>query len=91
MLIFLLEGALIGAVGAAGGIALGLAAADLGNRYELIKLPADVYSISAVPFHAEWRDVVGAALSAFALSLAATIYPAQAAARVRPAEVLRYD
>jgi lipoprotein-releasing system permease protein len=52
-------------------------------------LPADVYSIAYVPFNAQFRDVLFAALVAFALSLIATIYPARAAARVRPAEMLR--
>ncbi|MEJ7708568.1 MAG: FtsX-like permease family protein [Pyrinomonadaceae bacterium] len=50
MIIFLLEGALIGAIGAATGVALGLCVAYVGNRYQLISLPADVYSISSVPF-----------------------------------------
>lgn len=88
-LIFLLEGAIIGAIGAASGVALAALAAYLGNRYQLISLPADVYSISAVPFHIEWREAITAALAAFALSVAATIYPARLAARVRPAEALR--
>jgi lipoprotein-releasing system permease protein len=91
MLIFLMEGAMIGGFGAGLGVALGLAAARVGDRYDIVKLPADVYSISAVPFHASARDAVWTALAAFALSLLATLYPARAAARIRPAEVLRYE
>ncbi len=71
--IFMLEGAIIGAIGGVLGAGL----------------PADVYSISNIPFHSQLRDVVLAALVAFLLSLIATVYPARAAARVRPVEMLR--
>lgn len=87
--IFMTEGAIIGAVGALLGVVLGTIACLIGNRYQLVSLPADVYSISNVPFHSQLRDVALAALVAFLLSLIATIYPARAAARVRPVEMLR--
>jgi lipoprotein-releasing system permease protein len=89
MSVFMIEGAFVGIIGALSGVLLGLFACLLGNRYRLVSLPADVYSISNVPFHAHARDVILAALVAFILSLLATIYPARAAARVRPAEALR--
>ncbi|HEY0101218.1 MAG TPA: ABC transporter permease [Pyrinomonadaceae bacterium] len=91
MLIFICEGAIIGAVGACAGVALGLAACFIGERFKLVSLPADVYSLSAIPFHPHAGDVVLAALFAFIISLLATIYPARAAARLRPAEALRYE
>jgi lipoprotein-releasing system permease protein len=91
MLIFMCEGAIIGAAGAALGVALGLAACYTGERFKLVSLPADVYSLSAIPFHPHVRDVALAALIAFVVSLLATIYPARAAARLRPAEALRYE
>jgi lipoprotein-releasing system permease protein len=87
--LFMIEGALIGALGAFSGMILGLLACFVGNRYKLVSLPADVYSISNVPFRAQLNDVVLAILVAFVLSVIATIYPARAAARVRPAETLR--
>lgn len=89
MFIFILEGACLGALGAALGITLGLAGCFIGQHYKLVRLPADVYSISNIPFHAHPQDILLAALVAFLLSLLATIYPARAAARVRPAEALR--
>ena len=91
MLICMCEGAIIGAVGALLGVALGLAACYAGERFKLVSLPADVYSLSAIPFHPHARDVALAALIAFIVSLLATIYPARAAARLRPAEALRYE
>ena len=87
--IFMIEGAIIGALGAVLGISLAMVACLLGNRYKLVSLPADVYSITNVPFHPQARDVLLAALVAFLLSWIATIYPAHAAARVRPVEILR--
>jgi lipoprotein-releasing system permease protein len=87
--IFMMEGAIIGAIGALLGVMLGTIACLIGNRYQLVSLPADVYSISNVPFHSQLRDVALAAAVAFLLSLIATIYPARAAARVRPVEMLR--
>jgi lipoprotein-releasing system permease protein len=87
--VFMIEGAVIGAVGALFGAALGTAACLAGNHYHLVRLPAEVYSIDSVPFNSHPRDVLLAALIAFLLSLLATIYPAQAAARARPVETLR--
>jgi len=87
--IFMIEGAIIGALGALLGVFLGIVACLVGNRYQLVSLPADVYSITNVPFHPQASDVLLAALVAFLLSWTATIYPARAAARVRPAEMLR--
>ncbi|MDT5293506.1 MAG: lipoprotein-releasing system permease protein [Acidobacteriota bacterium] len=90
-LIFMIEGALVGAVGAFAGAAAGLAACLAADRFRLVRLPPDVYALSAVPLHPHAPDVILAVLAAFAVSLLATLYPARQAARVRPAEALRYE
>src|SRR5688500_9827871 len=87
--IFVIEGAVVGLVGAVTGVLLGALATYLANRFNLIKIPPDVYSIAHVTLNLKTRDVLVAALVAFALSTLATIYPARAAAKVRPAELLR--
>ena len=89
MSVFVIEGAIVGGLGAAGGVVLGAIAVLVANRYQLISLPADVYSISNVPLNLNLRDMALAALVAFVLSIIATVYPARAAARIRPAEMLR--
>jgi lipoprotein-releasing system permease protein len=87
--IFVIEGAIVGLVGALFGVLLGLTATLVANRYKLVSLPPDVYSISNVPLNLQIRDVALAALVAFVLTILATIYPARSAARVRPAQMLR--
>lgn len=89
MSIFVIEGAIVGILGAVAGVALGAVTILVANRYQLISLPSDVYSISVVPLSLNFRDLVLAALAAFVLSVIATIYPARAAAGIRPAEMLR--
>lgn len=89
MLVFIIEGAVVGAIGAVTGMLIGLAACFIGNHYKLVSLPADVYSISNVPLHANFTETLLAVAIAFGLSVLATIYPARNAARMRPVEVLR--
>jgi len=89
MLVFVIEGAIVGAIGAIAGVVLGLVLCFIGNHYKLVSLPPDVYSISNVPLNTHLTEALMAALIAFGLSVLATIYPARNAARMRPVEVLR--
>jgi lipoprotein-releasing system permease protein len=89
--IFTLHGLLIGAIGTSVGLALGYGIAWLGERFKLIPLQADIYALSFVPFHARLLDGVWIALAALAISFLATLYPAFAAARLNPTEILRYE
>lgn len=89
MLLFVIEGAVVGAVGAVAGVLLGVVACFIGNYFKLVSLPADVYSISNVPLISKPAEMFLAALVAFLLSVLATIYPARAASRMRPVEALR--
>jgi lipoprotein-releasing system permease protein len=89
MLLFVIEGAVVGAIGAVAGVVIGFVACAIGNHYKLVSLPADVYSISNVPLIARPSEMLAAALVAFVLSVIATIYPARAASRLRPVEALR--
>lgn len=89
MFVFIIEGAVVGAIGAITGVVLGVALCLIGNHYKLVSLPADVYSISSVPLTPRPAEMFFAALVAFGLSVLATIYPARAASRLRPVEALR--
>jgi lipoprotein-releasing system permease protein len=89
MLVFIIEGAVVGALGAIAGVVLGFVLCLIGNHYKLVSLPADVYSISNVTLTPRPAEMFLAALVAFVLSVLATIYPAHAASRLRPVEALR--
>jgi lipoprotein-releasing system permease protein len=87
--IFVLQGLVIGLIGTGTGTVLGVIACYVLDRYELIKLPGDVYQISALRFQVLPGDVAIVVLSAMAICLIATIYPARQAGRLDPAEALR--
>lgn len=89
MFVFVIEGAVVGLVGAITGVLVGLAACGVMNYFKLVSLPADVYSISNVPLNVRLTEVTMAALVAFVLSVVATLYPARAAARMQPVDTLR--
>jgi len=99
MTIFIVQGALIGVIGTligvAGGVLLALnidvVVPAIERLFNVQFLDKSVYYISDLPSDLQRGDVVTIALIALALALAATIYPAWRAARVNPAEALRYE
>jgi lipoprotein-releasing system permease protein len=89
--IFIAQGVLIGVVGTAIGLVLGYALSWAGGHYHLLSLAPEVYSIDYVPFAPRAMDGVLVALVAIGISLIATVYPSWSAARILPAEALRYE
>jgi lipoprotein-releasing system permease protein len=97
--IFVVQGAWIGTVGTllglAGGIALALnvetVVAAIERAFGVHFIDPDVYYISRLPSDLHWNDVGLIGMVAFVLTLLATLYPAWRAARVHPAEALRYE
>ena len=89
--IFVSQGVLIGVIGTAIGLALGFTLSWLGGHYHLLSLAPEVYSIDYVPFAPRAMDGVLVALVAIGISLVATVYPSWSAARILPAEALRYE
>jgi lipoprotein-releasing system permease protein len=61
------------------------------DRYELIKMPVDIYQVSHVPFRVLPRDFLVVIACAVVVCFLATIYPSRQAARLDPAEALRYE
>ncbi|OAQ20519.1 lipoprotein-releasing ABC transporter permease subunit [Thermosulfurimonas dismutans] len=88
--IFLFSGFLLGIMGTALGLILGLSLCAVLSRYPVIKLPGDVYPVDYLPVRVEFLDVATIVFSALILSLLAAIFPARQAAKLPPAEVLRY-
>ena len=90
--IFLLEGALIGAVGTGLGLALGLGLAVLQRRYDLVPMAqAESFLIDAYPVSIQPLDVIVVAAVAFGLCVLAALYPAARAAAIEPARAVQMD
>lgn len=99
MAIFIVQGAVIGLFGTLIGVALGVPVAL--NVFEIVHwleqlfhtdfLPADVYYVSDITADVRFHDVMSYAVSAFVITILATIYPAWRASRTLPAEALRYE
>jgi lipoprotein-releasing system permease protein len=89
--IFIAQGVLIGGIGTAIGLVLGYALSWTGGHYHLLALAPEVYSIDYVPFAPRWMDGLLVAGIAIGVSLIATVYPSWSAAKILPAEALRYE
>jgi lipoprotein-releasing system permease protein len=89
--VFIAQGVLIGVIGTAIGLVLGYAISWAGGHYHFIALSPEVYSIDYVPFVPRAMDGVITALVSIGISFVATIYPSWSAARILPAEALRYE
>ena len=89
--LFIAQGVLIGLIGTAIGLVLGYALSWAGAHYHLISLAPEVYSIDYVPFAPRLIDGMLVALVAIGISFIATMYPSWSAARILPAEALRYE
>ena len=91
MAVFMFQGLFIGLIGTAIGLAGGYSLGRLLDKYQFIRLPADVYYLSHLPVKMETTDFVVVCTSAVLISFLATIYPAWQAARLNPVEPLRYE
>ena len=98
-LIFMVQGALIGLIGLGLGVAGGVALAinidtvvpAIERLFGIHFLSREVYFISELPSDLQWDDVITISITAFVLTLLATLYPSLRAARVQPAEALRHE
>lgn len=89
--IYLLEGTIVGLIGTGLGSLLGLVVCLLQQKYHLFSLDPTVYIIPALPVELRWTDFVAVGLAAIVLCATAALYPAKRAARLMPAEALRWE
>jgi lipoprotein-releasing system permease protein len=91
MMLFVMQGLIVGSAGTAAGIGLGLGICSLLGKYRFIDIPADVYWLSSLSVRVEPREVALVAAGALVLSFLATLYPSWRAASQHPAEAVRYE
>jgi lipoprotein-releasing system permease protein len=89
--LFMQLGLLIGISGTLLGNVFGLGLSWAANRFQLIKLPADIYFVNYLPFTLDAQDVVGVNIVAVLLSVIATWYPARIASRLDPIAAIREE
>jgi lipoprotein-releasing system permease protein len=97
--IFFIQGLAIGFLGSIFGVLFGLLIAAnidvivpaIESIFRVQFLPKDIYFISELPSDIHTEDVLKVSLMAFLLSLLATLYPSWRAAKINPAEALRYE
>jgi lipoprotein-releasing system permease protein len=89
--IFFLQGAMIGIIGTAAGVVLGLSWCWLANTFKLIKIPEDIYQIPSVPFHIQPLDLILIIGVTLLITFLSTLFPSHRAAKVDPVIALKYE
>lgn len=94
---FMIQGMLIGVIGTVIGTILGvIIALNVSGLFKLVNEGfnlglLDAYFINYLPSQLLWSDVAKVCISSLIISFGATRYPARRAARIKPAETLRYE
>ena len=91
MRIFMLQGVGIGILGTIFGLILGVATSLMLNRYEIIKIPAEVYFVDKLPLALNMIDVGTIVIGSIVVSFLATVFPAVRASQLEPVEAIRHE
>jgi lipoprotein-releasing system permease protein len=89
--VFLLQGAVIGAVGTTIGLLIGLAVSYVVDRSGWVRINPAVYFIDHLPVHVEATDAAVVVLASLAIAVLATLYPSRAAAGLTPVDAIRHE
>lgn len=89
--VFLYQGLVVGTVGTLAGGILGYVLCWLQDRYHVIRLPAELYQVSAFPVEIRGFDFVAIGSAALLICLLSAVYPAWKAARLDPVEAIRHE
>jgi lipoprotein-releasing system permease protein len=88
--IFVFKGTVIGFIGTAIGVVLGILGCVVLKHYKFIELPGEVYYFTSLPVQLETLDVFFIVSAAMIICFVSTLYPAYKASRLNPVEALRY-
>lgn len=89
--LFMVQGLVIGIVGAVIGGSLGSLVTYVVDRFKLISIPGEIYFISHLPVKIAPLDLAVILLATVVISFLATVYPAWQAARLDPVEAIRHE
>jgi lipoprotein-releasing system permease protein len=89
--IFFFQGSVIGVIGTTVGVIIGLGFCFLANKFELIKVPAEIYQMTHVPFKVGLFDLLAVLGVALLISFTATLIPSQKAASVNVVDAIKNE
>jgi lipoprotein-releasing system permease protein len=89
--VFLLQGAVIGLIGTATGLVLGLAVSYVVDKSGWVRINPAVYFIDHLPVHVEATDAVIVVIASLAIAVLATLYPSRSAAGLTPVDAIRHE
>jgi lipoprotein-releasing system permease protein len=89
--IFFFQGSVIGIIGTAVGVIIGLGFCFLANKFELIKVPPEIYQMTHVPFKTSLLDFIAVVVVALIISFTATLIPSQKAASVDVVDAIKNE
>jgi len=89
--VFLYQGLVVGIIGTGAGCTLGFALCWMQDRYRLIRLPAELYQVSAFPVDMRATDFLAIGTAALLICLMSAVYPAWKAAHMDPVEAIRHE
>lgn len=91
MRVFVIQGVWIGVIGTTAGAALGIGVSWALDRFELIKIPGDVYFVDHLPATMDPLTILVIVITSILVSFVATIHPARQASRLQPVDAIRHE
>ncbi|MCP5050258.1 MAG: ABC transporter permease [bacterium] len=89
--IFFVQGGVIGIIGTTAGVIIGLLFCGLANKFELVKIPSEIYQMSYVPFHINLFDFCAVVVVTLLISFTATLIPSKRAASVNVIDAIKNE